>query len=210
MYDLEEQEKIDALKGWWQENRMTVIAVAIAGAVSYGGVSGWKAWKTHQAQQAAAQYATFQTALASSDVAKIAAAARSLEDAAAGSPFAARAALATAQALAGNGKAAEAQVQYQWVIDHSSEVQLQSIARVRLAGVLADAQKFDDALKALESGIDPAFAALAGDRKGDILLAQNKPAEARAAYKQALDSVEGNHPMRPILQSKLDALGADR
>jgi predicted negative regulator of RcsB-dependent stress response len=207
MYDLEEQEKIDALKGWWQENRVTVLAVVIAGLASYGGMTAWKAWKAHQAEQAAQQFAIFQATAAGGDAAKLVAAAKGIEEASPSSPFAARAALSAAQALAGAGKTAEAQVQYQWVVDHSTEVQLQSIARIRLAGVLADAQKFDDALHALETGIDPAFAALAGDRKGDILLSQGKTGDARAAYKLALDVAEGNHPLRPVLQSKLDALG---
>jgi len=208
MYDLEEQEKIDALKGWWHDNRATVVVVAAVGLATYAGMGAWKSWKAREADQAAQQYVIFQAAAAGGDAGKTAAAAQTIEAVAASSPFAARAALAAAQALAGAGKAAEAQAQYQWVVDHAKEVELQALARVRLAGVLADAKKYDDALHVLDSGIDPAFATLAGDRKGDILLAQGKPAEARAAYQQALQAAEGNHPLKPALQAKLDALGA--
>jgi predicted negative regulator of RcsB-dependent stress response len=210
MYDLEEQEKIDALKGWWHENRIMVVAVVVSGLLAFGGVTAWKAWKASQADQAAGRYASFQTAAASGDPAKVQAAARAIEEAAAGSPYAARAALAAAQALAAAGKTAEARIEYEWVIAHAAEAQLQSIARVRLAGVLADAQKYPEALATLESGIDPAFATLAGDRKGDILLAQGKLAEARAAYRSALESAERSNPLRQVLQTKVDALGADR
>ena len=207
MYDLEEQEKIDALKGWWQQNRVTLVGAVVTALVVYAGINGWKNWKGRQAEQAAEQYVTFQKAAAAGDPAKVDAAARVIEEASPSSPYAARAALAAAQALAGAGKVAESRAEYEWVIAHAAEVQLQSIARIRLAGVLADAQKYPDALTTLDGGVDPAFAALAGDRRGDILLAQGKPAEARAAYRGALAGAEQNNPLRQILQAKVDALG---
>lgn len=208
MYDLEEQEKIDALKGWWQENRAMVLVVVAVGVATYAGMEAWKSWKAREADQAAQQYAAFQAAAAGGDASKIVAAAQAIEAAVGASPFASRAALAAAQSLAAAGKTADAQTQYQWVIDHAKEGELQALARVRLAGVLADAKKFDDALHLLDSGIEPAFATLAGDRKGDILLAQGKSAEARSAYQQALQGAEGNNPLKQTLQAKLDALGA--
>lgn len=207
MYDLEEQEKIDALKGWWHENRTSVVVVAVVALASYAGVEAWKSWKAREAEQAAGQYATFQAAAGSADVAKTAQAAAAIESAAASSPFAARAALAAAQALGNAGKADEAQAQYRWVIEHAKETELQALARVRLAGSLADAGKYDDALHALDSGIDTAFATLAGDRRGDILLAQGKPADARTAYQQAIQAAEASDPLKATLQAKLDALG---
>lgn len=208
MYDLEEQEKIDALKGWWHENRATVLVIALVGVATYAGMSAWKAWKARAAEQAAQAWTVFQAAAAGGDAAKVAAAAQIIEGAAASSPFAARAALSAASAQLAAGQSDAAQQQYQWVIEHAKEAELQALARVRLAGVLADAKKYDEALHQLDSGIDPAFAALAGDRKGDILLAQGKAGEARAAYQQALQAADGNHPLKPTLQAKLDALGA--
>ncbi len=211
MYDLEEQEQIEALKAWWQENRKFVLTVAVAGVVAYGGITGWKAWKASQAEQAANQFASFQKAAAAAggDPVKTDGAARAIEAAVPNSAYAARAALLAAQALANAGKTAEAQVQYQWVIDHAAETQLQALARVRLAGVLADAQKYDQALALLATGIDADFATLAGDRRGDILLAQGKTLEARAAYRSALEAADASNPLRTLLQAKADALGAD-
>lgn len=210
MYDLEEQEQIDAIKGWWQKNRLALLALIAAGVLGYGGMTGYKSWKANRADQAAAQYQTFQLSLAAGDPIKVHAAAQVIEAASPSSPYAARAAMAAGQALAGASKTAESRVEYQWVIDHSSEVQLQSIARIRLAGVLADAQNYADALTTLGTGVDPAFAALAGDRRGDILLAQGKLVDARAAYRSALDGAAQNNPLRQVLQTKVDALGAEK
>jgi len=48
---------------------------------------------------------------------------------------------------------------------------------------------------------------LYADLKGDALLAQGKPAEARAAWQQALDKLGAQSPYRNLIQLKLDGLG---
>ncbi len=44
------------------------------------------------------------------------------------------------------------------------------------------------------------------DRRGDVLLAQGKPAEARSAWQQALDKADPQHPLRQLIQLKLDSV----
>ena len=53
----------------------------------------------------------------------------------------------------------------------------------------------------------PAFAGSVADRKGDILVAQNKLAEARTAYQAALDATDKKNPGRQLIQLKLEAIG---
>ena len=45
------------------------------------------------------------------------------------------------------------------------------------------------------------------DRKGDVLVAQNKLAEARQAYVAALAAMDKNNPGRQLVQIKLEAIG---
>jgi predicted negative regulator of RcsB-dependent stress response len=45
------------------------------------------------------------------------------------------------------------------------------------------------------------------DRKGDILVAQNKIAEARAAYVAALAAMNKKDPGRQLVQVKLESIG---
>jgi len=52
-----------------------------------------------------------------------------------------------------------------------------------------------------------AACALAADLKGDILAAQGKPAEARAAYQLALEKSDAASRYRSLIELKLDALG---
>jgi predicted negative regulator of RcsB-dependent stress response len=95
----------------------------------------------------------------------------------------------------------------QWVVDHSSGEEYQAIARLRLAGLLLDEKAYDDGLKLLSAPFPEQFAGLVADRRGDLLFAQNKIEEARAAYQLALEKIEAKGPARQLIQLKLDAIG---
>ena len=51
---------------------------------------------------------------------------------------------------------------------------------------------------------------LYADLRGDVMLAQGKSAEARAAYKMAIEKSLPNSSYRSVVQIKLDALGGDK
>jgi predicted negative regulator of RcsB-dependent stress response len=55
-YDLEEQEQLAALKGWWADNGTQVLSVIAAVALAVSGWFGWRAWQANQAMQAGAMY----------------------------------------------------------------------------------------------------------------------------------------------------------
>ena len=122
--------------------------------------------------------------------------------------YAAIAALQAAKVNADIGDLPKAAEQLRWVIDKSGHDELSMIARVRLAGVLLDQKKYDEALQALNFEVPAGYLPTVLDRRGDVLVAQNKPDEARAAYKDALAKAEPQHPLRAIIQLKLDALPA--
>ena len=104
-------------------------------------------------------------------------------------------------------KAKTLKAQLQWVIEHAKELALKQIASLRLAGILLDEKNYAGALKLLDKPFDPAFAGLSADLKGDVLTAQGKQAEARAAYQIALDKTDQKSVYRKLVQMKLDALG---
>ena len=84
---------------------------------------------------------------------------------------------------------------------------MRDIARLRLAGVLLDEKNFAEALKLLDMKHVAAFDGLYADLRGDILTAQNKRAEARAAYQIALEKSDERSSYRQLVQIKLDAVG---
>lgn len=207
MYDLEEQEKVDLLRDWWKRYQKYVWLGVALFALGFIGFNAYQYWSKTEGERAASAFAEFQEAVKGGDLVKVKAAAQVIETQSTSSPYAARAALANAQFLVGASQALEAQAQYRWVIEHASEPALQSLARIRLAGLLADDQKYSEALSMLDTGIEPAFLGMAKDRAGDIYLAQGKKMEARTAYEEALKAMDTKHPLSQVVSIKLDALG---
>lgn len=207
MYDLQEQEQIDALKAWWKENRRVVILTVTAFVVAIAGVQGWRYYQQSQAQQAAKLYGALQQLVPENNAKKIREAAATLIDKFSSTAYAPRAALIAAKVNYQAGDAQSAKAQLQWVIDHAAEDELQDIARLRLAGMLLDEKNYAQVLQLLEAKHSPAYDAFYLDLKGDVLLAQGKPAEARGAYQAAFDKIDKKSNYRDLIQIKLDALG---
>jgi predicted negative regulator of RcsB-dependent stress response len=117
------------------------------------------------------------------------------------------AALRAAKSFAVANDLANAKQRLQWVVDKARDEEMRDVARLRLAGVLFDEKSHDEALKLLDAKHVAAFDGLYADLRGDILAAQNKRAEARAAYQIALEKGDSRSTYRQLIQLKLDALG---
>jgi predicted negative regulator of RcsB-dependent stress response len=206
-YDLEEQEQIAAIKSWWKEYGTLVTAAVAAFALSFAGFNGWRYYRTSQTTAAVTLYEQLDHAERAADHKKVRDIASQITGGYGSTTYGAYAALSAARASFEMGDLAGARSQLQWVIDHAKEPEVRDIARLRLAGVLLDEKKPDEALKLLEAKPVESLEALYADLRGDALLAQGKRAEARAAYQLALDKSEGGSAYRAIVQAKLDALG---
>jgi predicted negative regulator of RcsB-dependent stress response len=122
--------------------------------------------------------------------------------------YAQQAGMLAAKVQFDKGKLDDARASLGWVVDHAIEQDYRALARLRLAALLLDAKQYDEALKQLDGVGAGAFAALAADRRGDVLLAQGKKDEARAAYQQAFKSMDDQVEYRRLVDAKLTALGA--
>jgi predicted negative regulator of RcsB-dependent stress response len=205
--DLEEQEQIDAIKGWWSDYGKLVMLVAIAVLVGIASVQGWRYYRAQQAERAATLFGQVVEAESAKDAKRVRDIAAQIVDKYGSSQYAGMAALAAAKAGVTTGELDDAKKNLQWAADHAKEEELRDIARLRLAGVLLDEKKYDDALKLLSAKTGDAFAMLYADMRGDVLVAQAKPADARAAYQLALDKSDPGSPYRRLVEVKLDALG---
>ena len=203
-YDFEEQERLAELKGWWEDNRWYVIGGIVAAIVAFG---GWKAWKAYEARRIAEAAALYRpVAEAKSDPKKQSEAASTLIARHPGSYYASDAALVAAKNAFEAGNHAEARKHLEWVAKNGVEAH-RDIAQLRIAAVLLDEKKYDEALKTLDNVKDVSYAALAADLRGDVMLAQNRTDEARAAYKSAVEKAGERNPLKQISQTKLEALG---
>jgi len=206
-YDLEEQEKVDELKAWWKTNGTTVMLALIVFAAVVAGMQGWRVYQGSQQHQAALAYEAVQNGVQGKDAKRIRDAAGQLIEKYPGTPQASRSALLAAGANYESGDAKSAKAQLQWVIEHAKEVGARDIARLRLAGVLLDEKNYAEAMKTLEASHERAFDGLFSDLKGDVLAAQGKKADARAAYQAALEKTDEKSAYRQVVQMKLDGLG---
>ena len=205
-YDLEEQEQIANFKAFWNRFGNLISWLLIIALGGYAAYNFWNSYQRKTASQDAALYDQLLEASQAGDNAKAQGYAKAIEDKTVKSAFAQMAALAAAKAAFAANDLKTAKAQLQWAIDNGND-EYKSVARLRLAGVLLDEKAYDQALAALNTGILPQFAAEVDDRKGDILVAQGKLPEARAAYGAALEKMGARHPGRQLVQLKLDAIG---
>jgi predicted negative regulator of RcsB-dependent stress response len=206
-YDLEEQEQIDTLKTWWKMYGNLVTGVITAVCIAVVGWQGWAWYKNNQAAQASAVFAVLEQAVAAGDAQKIKATAGELVAKHGSTSYAALGALLAARHSFETGDLKTAKSQLGWAADNARE-EIRDLARLRLAAVQLDEQQYDEALKQLDAAPAPAFASRYQELRGDILLAQGKQPEARAAYQAAIEKIgDAGGVGRELLQQKLDSLG---
>ena len=205
-YNLEEQEQLASLKSWWGQYGNLITWIAIIALAAYAAWSGWNLYQRNQATQAGQLYEELQKGFAAKDNQKVQRAATDLAGKFGKTAYAQMGALAAAKSAFDANDLKTAKSQLQWVAENGTE-EYKAIARIRLAGVLLDEKAFDEGLKLLDGQFPEQFAGAVADRKGDILVAQTKIEEARAAYKLALEKTDEKNPARQLIQLKLDAIG---
>jgi len=206
-YDLQEQDQLDAFKAFWNRYGNLILAGVTVVLLVVAGWRGWGWWQQKQASEAAAVYEQLREAVERKDVNKVKQASGQLFESYSGTVYGSMGALVAARAYhdAGDLKAAKAPLQ--WAVDKAKDPEHRLIARLRLAGILLDEKAYDEGLKLLAAEDAGRYAGSFADRRGDLLLAQGKRDEARAAYKDALAKLEPGSALLPMVRMKLDALG---
>ena len=180
-YNLEEQESIDNLKGWWEKWGTPVLVVITLACVGVAGYNGWKWWNHRQTAKASVAYVALETAVNNQDGKNIKSISDGLIDQYGSTVYGPMAAFVAARYAADNGDIATAKQKLQWVVDHGDRKEFEAIARVRLAGLLMDEKSYDKAVSLL-TGFTPATDTerlVIDDRLGDVYQAMGKNAEAR-------------------------------
>ena len=204
----DEQESLESVKAWWAKWGNTTTWIVLVALISGAGYNGWTFWQRRQAAEASVLYDHLQQAVNANDQSLVTRVATDMEDKFGGTGYAQMTALAAAKSLYMAGNTAGAKAQLQWAIDHAKDDEYKQIAKLRLALVLLDEKNYDAGLKLLADQPLDAFKGVIADRRGDLLAAQGKRDDARAAYKVALETLpENDTSARQLVQFKLDALG---
>jgi len=207
--DLEEQEQLAEFKHFWRQygNLITWGLIVVFGTLAAW--NGYQYWQARQSSQASVMYDEVDRAVLSGDAARIE---RSLADMQAKfgkTVYAEQAGLLAAKAFYEKGNIDASKAALSWVTDKASDEGYQSVAKLRLAGILLETKAYDEALKVLSGTFLKDFAPLASDRRGDVLLLQGKKSEARAEYEKAYKGLDERSDYRRLVEVKLNTLGVD-
>ena len=212
--DLEEQEKLDQLKVFWQKYRNLITGVLTAALFAYAAYSGYQWWRTSQASAASQLYETMVSAINKGDKDQTLRAADDLQKQFAGTPYAAMSSLVAAKIASDAGDSAKAMAYLRWATKNASDQGYLALAKLRLTAQLIEqgAEKdFAEADTLLNEKPVSGFEALWLERRGDWYLSQKKTAEARKSYEAAWvqlnQAKEFPEEARRLLKVKLDAVG---
>ena len=215
-----EEEQVEALKRWWQENGKSVlIGIGLALALIYG----WKAWQGYQQginETVSGIYFDLvdavQVAQEKNEPASQATIGHLVDRLKAehgDSVYALYASLLAAKQAVIGGDMELAAKQLQWVVDRSeADSAIQLIARLRLARVIfaqSNTENADAALALVETTNAGTYTASYEEFKGDVYLHQGRIEEARLAYQKAQAETEQFGTSNPVLTIKLNDLAQD-
>jgi predicted negative regulator of RcsB-dependent stress response len=206
--DLEEQEQLDQLKHFWRTYGNLITWTITLCLAAYAGWMGWQWWQRDQAAKAGGMFGELDRAVQVGDLGRSAKVFADLQERFPSTTYTAQGALLTARLQFDKGQVDAARGTLGWAAEKGVDAEYRTVAKLRLAGVLMDQKKYDEALAQLAGDVPEAFAALAADRRGDIRLAQGKRDEAIAAYQQAFKAMEPTADYRRLVEAKLISLGA--
>ncbi|MEO7010653.1 MAG: tetratricopeptide repeat protein [Caldimonas sp.] len=207
--DLEEQEQLDQLKAFWTRygNLITWALIAVLGA--FAAWNGWNYWQRDQGVKAGSMFDELDAAAQAGDADRAGRVFADMKSRYPRTAFTEQGGLLAAKVQAEKGQTAAAEATLAWLGDNATEDEYKTVARLRLAGLLLDAKKYDEALKQLDGAGAKEFAPLVDDRRGDILLAQGKKDDAKAAYLKAWSAMDPKVDYRRLIEAKLNVLGVD-
>lgn len=206
--NLEEQEQIAQIKGFWEQYGRLIILVLVVLLVVIAGWASWQFWQNHQAKGAAVVFDELNDAVMSQNAAQAKDAVSRIQADYGRTDYASHAALIGAKLVHDQGDIDGAKNMLQWVVDNGREPGLKALAVLRLADILIDQKSYDAALTVLNTSVPKSFAGLIDDKRGNVYLGQGKTDEAKAAYSKAFVALKAQ-PYQQVVSGKLELLGVD-
>lgn len=213
-----EEEQIEAIKKWWQENgKSTVISIVVAIAA----VFGWQGWQQQQQAKIDAASKIYQGMLTAVSGAngnaspeQLATAnhlADKLKQDFSATTYATFAALFRARLAVEAADITAAEQELRWVLDNGTTDELTLETKLRLARVLLAQARYDEALAVL-TGEVAGYAAAYAETRGDIYQASGDSAQALHAFEQAVTlNLQASQPVNnQLLVLKLEQLKSQR
>ncbi len=213
--DKSEEEQVEALKKWWDENG-TQLLIGIV--VVLGGVFGFRTWEANQtetAETASKLYEDLTQVVNLGPFDRMTDEDRKTADFIieqlttdyAGSTYAHFASLHAAKIKVEADDLDGAEAALRWSLENGVEESFGLLVNERLARVLFAKEDYEAALKVLDSKDPNAYKHSYEELRGDIYVAMDNLEEARAAYERALASVD-DPEQYPFLRMKSQDISA--
>ncbi|NNF15510.1 MAG: tetratricopeptide repeat protein [Gammaproteobacteria bacterium] len=200
-----EEEELEKLKHWWNDNKWLVITGLVAGAGLLYGYNWYKDMTQTRAQTASTAYAELLSAVEAGNRDEAINLATLLKDEFSATPYDEQAGLALAKLHIDAGDTDAAVAALRETLDSASE-ELAHVARLRLARVQLASGDVDSAWQTLQVNDVSEFAMLYDELRGDILVARGDTQGAIEQYRKAL-----SHPVAigdaEYIEIKLQNLG---
>jgi len=207
--DQDEEEQVEALKKWWDENGKSLVIGLVLGL---GAVYGYREYEDSlyfQSQQASNAFEELRLLSESEEgkyqTAEIVARSEQLREQHATSAYADFAGLTMALAQINAGDAVAARATLESVVSVTSIPELKHMTQLRLARLLLGEGDLDAAIAYLDAVPETSFTSLRAELLGDIRRQQGDIEQARVAYITALAMAVDNQYV--VLQMKLGDLG---
>ena len=196
---LTDEEQVERLKSWWNENGRSVVVTVV---LAVAGIAGWRWYDAARIESLQAASEAYEYYLAATGDARAELAAR-LEADYGDTSYATFARLHQAKEAAGANDSEGALTVLRQVVETDASPLLQDIARLRIARLLQEQGESSAALDVLAGVTSQGFRVQVLELKGDIHLGNGERELAHQAYLSA-DAEMREGDQRPILQIKVD------
>lgn len=203
-----EEEQLAALKVFWHDYGKKIVVVVIVAVALSVAFSFYKQRMNTEREEASIHYGEFLQLMDEGDdvpLEKYQEQAELIKKEYAKTPYASSAALLMAKKDIDNKDIPAAKSELQWVIEHSQDSDVVQLAKIRIARLLLSEKNVEAALKEVNDEKPGAYQSEYYEVRGDIFYAMEKPAQARAAYEEALKSMP-NAEYKRVVQMKYDDL----
>lgn len=202
-------QELELIKQFWNRYKFVIFGLVIFFVVMLLGTNYWRSNRMTSAAQASQIFQEMVIAQIQNDSESAFAKAQQLQMEYSNTPYADFAGLLLAKEAVATGDIDKAITSLQSVIDHNaSNNMVRNIATVRLASLLQQQGKLDEAFALVEKDPAQAYISLYAQTRGDIYVAKNEPLKAKNEYTIALQHLPIG-VKSPVLQMKLFDLGSE-